>query len=413
MNPLFNITFTEEQLAWREKAHEIAVKHLLPNALKHDKDSSFNEVAFQAASEAGMLGVWIPKEYGGSGDGIMALALMVEEFSKADPAFGVAFAVNALGSIPIIVGGTHEQKAKYLPLVASGKAACAFALSEKFAGSDAGGLSVRGEKEGDTWTIRGEKKWTTNGSRANIITCFAVTDPNSRSRRISAFIIEDTDPGFSIKKLEDKMGIRSVPVCETVFDGIKVGDDRLIGGVPGLGFKHSMMTLDLARPGVAAQAVGTAAGALELATVYAGRRKQFGQAISGFQMIQAMLADMAQQTEAARWLVYQTAAQADAGYKGVTKIAAMAKCFATDVAVKVATDAVQIFGGYGFMEDYPIAKYYRDAKILQIYEGTNQIQRIVIARNLIKESMHLDYYNTVIPSETQESFGADPVTANV
>jgi len=413
MNPLFNITFTEEQLAWREKAHEIAVKHLLPNALKHDKDSSFNEDAFQAASEAGMLGVWIPKEYGGSGDGIVALALMVEEFSKADPAFGVAFAVNALGSIPIIVGGTHEQKAKYLPLVASGKAACAFALSEKFAGSDAGGLSVRAEKDGDTWTIRGEKKWTTNGSRANIITCFAVTDPKSRSRRISAFIVEDTDPGFSIKKLEDKMGIRSVPVCETVFDGIKVGDDRLIGGVPGLGFKHSMMTLDLARPGVAAQAVGTAAGALELATVYAGRRKQFGQAISGFQMIQAMLADMAQQTEAARWLVYQTAAQADAGYKGVTKIAAMAKCFATDVAVKVATDAVQDFGGYGFMEDYPIAKYYRDAKILQIYEGTNQSQRIVIARNLIKESMHLDYYNSVIPSETQESFGADPVTANV
>lgn len=413
MNPLFNITFTEEQLAWREKAHEIAVKYLLPNALKHDKDSSFNEEAYQAASEAGMFGVWIPKEYGGSEDGIMGLALMVEEFSKADPAFGVAFAVNALGSIPIIVGGTHEQKAKYLPLVASGKAACAFALSEKFAGSDAGGLSVRAEKDGDTWTIRGEKKWTTNGSRANIITCFAVTDPNSRSRRISAFIIEDTDPGFSIKKLEDKMGIRSVPVCETVFDSVKVGDDRLIGGVPGLGFKHSMMTLDLARPGVAAQAVGTAAGALELATVYAGRRKQFGQAIAGFQMIQAMLADMAQQTEAARWLVYQTAAQADAGYKGVTKIAAMAKCFATDVAVKVATDAVQVFGGYGFMEDYPIAKYYRDAKILQIYEGTNQIQRIVIARKLIKESKDLEYYNSVIPSEKQESFGADPVTANV
>ena len=413
MNPLFNITFTEAQLAWREKAHEIAVKHLLPNALKHDKDASFNEDGFKACAEAGMLGVWIPEEYGGTGDGIMALALMVEEFAKADPAFGVAFAVNALGSLPIIVGGTHEQKAKYLPMVAKGEAACAFALSEKFAGSDAGGLSVRAEKEGDTWTLRGEKKWTTNGSRANIITVFAVTDPESRSRRISAFIVEDTDPGFSIQKMEDKMGIRSVPVCETAYDGVKLGDDRLIGGTPGLGFKHSMMTLDLARPGVAAQAVGTAAGALELATVYAGRRKQFGQAISGFQMIQAMLADMAQQTEAARWLVYQTAAQADAGYKGVTKIAAMAKCFATDVAVKVATDAVQIFGGYGFMEDYPIAKYYRDAKILQIYEGTNQVQRIVIARNLIKESGALDYYNQVIPDEKQQSFGSEPVTANV
>lgn len=413
MNPLYDIKFTEAHLAWREKAHEIAVKYLLPNAMKHDKDESFNEEAFQAAAEAGMLGVWIPKEYGGTGDGIMALALMVEEFSKADPAFGVAFAVNALGSIPIIVGGTEEQKAKYLPQVAQGKAACAFALSEKFAGSDAGGLSVRATKDGDTWTINGEKKWTTNGSRANIITCFAVTDPESRSRRISAFIVEDTDPGFSIQKMEDKMGIRSVPVCETAYDGVKVGNDRLIGGVPGLGFKHSMMTLDLARPGVAAQAVGTAAGALELATTYACRRKQFGQAISGFQMIQAMLADMAQQTEAARWMVYATAAQADAGSKGVTKIAAMAKCFATDVAVKVATDAVQIFGGYGFMEDYPIAKYYRDSKILQIYEGTNQVQRMVIARNLIKESMNHDYYNSVIPTETQGSFGAEPVTANV
>jgi len=412
MNPLYDITFSDAQLAWREKAHEIAVQYLLPQAAQNDKTSAFNEDAFQAAAAAGMLGVWIPKEYGGSNDGIMALALMVEEFSKADPAFGVAFAVNALGSLPIIVGGTHEQKSKYLPLVASGKAACAFALSEKFAGSDAGGLSVRATKEGDTWTICGEKKWTTNGSRANIITCFAVSDPESRSRRISAFIIEDTDPGFSIKKLEDKMGIRSVPVTETVFDNVKVGDDRLIGGQPGFGFKHSMMTLDLARPGVAAQAVGTAAGALELATTYACRRKQFGQAISGFQMVQGMLADMAQKTEAARWMVYATAAQADAGSKGVTKIAAMAKCFATDVAVQVATDAVQIFGGYGFMEDYPIAKFYRDAKILQIYEGTNQIQRIVIARNLIKESSRHDYLNSVIPSETQESYGAEPVTAN-
>jgi len=413
MNPLYNLTFSPAQLAWRDKAHEIAVKYLLPQAMEHDKAESFNEDAFKAAAEAGMLGVWIPKEYGGSDDGILGLALMVEEFSKADPAFGVAFAVNALGSLPIIVGGTHEQKAKYLPLVAKGEAACAFALSEKFAGSDAGGLSVRAQKEGDTWTIRGEKKWTTNGSRANIITCFAVTDPESRSRRISAFIVEDTDPGFSIKKLEDKMGIRSVPVCETVFDGVQVGDDRLIGGKPGLGFKHSMMTLDLARPGVAAQAVGTAAGALELATTYATRRKQFGQPIASFQMIQAMLADMAQQTEAARMLVYTCAAMADQGAPNVTKIAAMAKCFATDVAVKVATDAVQVFGGYGFMEDYPIAKFYRDAKILQIYEGTNQVQRMVIARNLIKEASGHDYLNAVIPTETQESYGADPVTANV
>ncbi len=414
MNPLYNVTYSDAQRAWRDKAHEIAVKYLLPQALKHDKDASFNEEAFKAAADAGMLGVWIPEEYGGTNDGILALALMVEEFSKADPAFGVAFAVNALGSLPIIVGGTHEQKAKYLPLVAQGKAACAFALSEKFAGSDAGGLSVRATEEADgSWTLRGEKKWTTNGSRADIITCFAVSDPESRSRRISAFIVEDTDPGFSIKKMEDKMGIRSVPVCETAYDGIKLPADRLLGGKPGLGFKHSMMTLDLARPGVAAQAVGTAAGALELATTYATRRKQFGQPISGFQMIQAMLADMAQETEAARALVHVCASMADQGAPNVTKVAAMAKCYATDVAVKVATDAVQVFGGYGFMEDYPIAKFYRDSKILQIYEGTNQVQRMVIARNLIKEAGNHDYLNSVIPDETQESYGGEPVTANV
>jgi alkylation response protein AidB-like acyl-CoA dehydrogenase len=359
-----------------------------------------------------MLGIWIPKEYGGTADGVLALCMAVEEFSKADPAFGVAFAVNALGSFPIIVGGTAAQKQKYLPRVARGEAACAFALSEKFAGSDAGGLSVRGIKVPGGWKIHGEKKWTTNGSRANVITCFAVTDPESKSRRISAFIVEDTDPGFRIKKVEDKMGIRMVPVVETEYDGVELPDDRLLGGVPGLGFKHSMQTLDLARPGVAAQAVGTAAGALELAVTYAGRRKQFGAPISSFQMVQSMLADMAMQTEAARWLVYAAAAGADAGARNITKIAAMAKCFATDVAVRVATDAVQVFGGYGFMEDYPIAKFYRDAKILQIYEGTNQVQRLVIARNLIKESMEFDYLGEFIPTEKQDSYGLEPVTAN-
>lgn len=408
-----NIRFTSEQLRLQQVAHEIAVAHLLPNAAKHDRDSSFNHAAFQAAVDAGLLGTWIPRAYGGTDNGVLGLALIVEELSKADPAFGVAFAVNALGSFPILVGGTEEQKAKYLPRVARGEAYCAFALSEKFAGSDAGGLSVRADRVDGGWKISGEKKWTTNGSRAHIITCFAVSDPTSRSRRISAFIVESSDPGFSIKKTEDKMGIRSVPVCETAYDGVFVPDERLIGGVPGLGFKHSMMTLDLARPGVAAQAVGTAAGALELANTYACRRKQFGQTIGSFQMVQSMLADMAMKTEAARWLVYACAAAADAGdMKAVNKYAAMAKCFSTDVAVQVATDAVQVFGGYGFMEDYPIAKFYRDAKILQIYEGTNQVQRMVIARNLMKEAGSYDYLNSVIPIEVQETYGAEYEIAN-
>ena len=408
-----NIQFTDEHHRLVATANELARKHLLPNAAKHDREHSFNEEAFSACCEAGLLGIWIPKAYGGSENGVLGLALVVEELSKADPAFGVAFAVNALGSFPLIVGGTEEQKKKYLPRVAAGEAACAFALSEKFAGSDAGGLSVRALKVDGGWKIHGEKKWTTNGSRADIIICFAVTDPESRSRRISAFVVENTDEGFSIIKNEDKMGIRSVPVSETAFDGVFLPEDRLLGGKPGLGFKHSMMTLDLARPGVASQAVGTAAGALELANTYACRRKQFGKPIGSFQMVQSMLADMAMKTEAARWLVYACASAADAGdMKAVNKLAAMSKCFATDVAVAVATDAVQIFGGYGFMEDYPIAKFYRDSKILQIYEGTNQVQRLVIARNLMKDANSYDYLNEFIPEEKQGTFGADYEIAN-
>ncbi len=404
-----NVTFTPAQRKWRETAREIAREYLLPQAARHDKAQTYNEDAFQAAAKAGLLGIWIPKEYGGTADGIVGLSLVVEEFSKADPAFGVAFAVNALGSIPIVVGGTEEQKKKYLPRVAAGECRCAFALSEKFAGSDAGGLSVLATKVDGGWEINGEKKWTTNGSLADLITCFAVTDPNSRSRRISAFLVESSDPGFSIPKVEDKMGIRMVPVVETAYEKLFLPEDRLLGGRPGLGFKHSMMTLDLARPGVAAQAVGTAEGALQLAVTYATRRKQFGQTIASFEMIQALLADMAMKTEGARWAVYMCASLADQGSRNVTKYAAMCKCLATDVAVQVATDAVQVFGGYGFMEDYPIAKFYRDAKILQIYEGTNQIQRIVIARKLVKDSSEFSYLNEFIPTETQETYGVGEI----
>jgi alkylation response protein AidB-like acyl-CoA dehydrogenase len=285
---LQDIIFTDAHKEVREKARTLAIEFLLPHAARHDKEASYNEAAMAEAAKQGLLGTWIPKEYGGSGIGILGLALVVEELSKCDPAFGVAFAVNALGSIPLIIGGTEDQKNTYLPKVASGEYACAFALSEKFAGSDAGGLSVRAEQEEGGWRIFGEKKWTTNGSRADLITCFAVTDPKSRSRRISAFIVKNTDEGFSIRLDEDKMGIRSVPVSETVFNGVFVPDNRLLGERAGLGFKHSMMTLDWARPGVAAQAVGTAAGALDLAVTYATQRKQFSKPIVSFQMVQAM-----------------------------------------------------------------------------------------------------------------------------
>ncbi|MCC7011261.1 MAG: acyl-CoA dehydrogenase family protein [Planctomycetes bacterium] len=399
-----NIVFSEQARELAAQAREIAEKYVRPSAAKYDKLQEYNHEAARAVAEAGLFKTFIPKEYGGHGAGVLALAMVTEELARADSGFGVAFAVNALGSFPIILGGTEEQKRKWLPQIARGEKFVAFCLSEKYAGSDAGGLAVTAEEDGDHYVIRGEKKWTTNGGVAEIYSVFCVTDPNSKSRRISAIVVEKGTPGFSINKIENKMGIRTVPVVETHFDNVRVPKFNLIGGRPGMGFTHAMQTLDCARPGVAAQAVGAAQGALDLALVYANRRRQFDAPISSFQMVQKMLADMAMKTEAARWLVYATAAAVDAGRKDTTKMAAMSKCFATDTAMEVATDAVQIFGGYGFMEDYPIAKCFRDAKILQIYEGTNQVQRMVIARNLIKEVGDLAHLQAYIPSETQRTY---------
>ncbi len=402
-----DIHFSELALELRDTAKEIAEKHVRPEAAKYDRLQEYNWTAARAVADAGLFRTWIPTEYGGHGAGVLALAMVTEELARADSGFGVAFAVNALGSFPILLGGTEAQKQEWMPKIARGEKFVAFCLSEKFAGSDAGALSVTAELDGDEYVICGEKKWTTNGGVADIYSVFAVTDPTSKSRRISAIIVEKGTPGFEIKKIEDKMGIRCVPVVETHFDHVRVPKENLIGGRPGMGFKHAMMTLDYARPGVAAQALGAAQGALDLAIVYANRRRQFGQPISSFQMVQKMLADMAMKTEAARWLIYSVAAAVDAGKADkITKQAAMAKCFATDVAMEVATDAVQIFGGYGFMEDYPIAKCFRDAKILQIYEGTNQIQRMVIARNLIKEADQLAHLEAYIPREEQVSYKA-------
>jgi butyryl-CoA dehydrogenase len=396
-----------EELA--AKAREIAEKYVRPSAAKYDKAQEYNWDAARAVAQAGLFKTFIPKEYGGHGAGLVALARVTEELARADSGFGVAFAVNALGSFPIILGGTEEQKKRWLPAIANGEKMVAFCLSEKFAGSDAGGLSVRAVEDGDHYVICGEKKWTTNGGVADIYSVFCVTDPTSKSRRISAIVVEKGTPGFSVKKVEDKMGIRCVPVVETHFDHVRVPKKNLIGERAGIGFKHAMMTLDQARPGVAAQAVGAAQGALDLAVVYASRRQQFGVPISNHQMVQKMLADMAMKTEAARWLVYSAAAAVESESPVTSKMAAMAKCFATDIAMEVATDAVQVFGGYGYMEDYPIAKCFRDAKILQIYEGTNQIQRIVIARHLIKEAGELEHLQAYIPREVQQSYTEDNI----
>ncbi|HSE98422.1 MAG TPA: acyl-CoA dehydrogenase family protein, partial [Blastocatellia bacterium] len=299
---------------------------------------------------------------------------------------GCTYVVNALGSFPIILGGTEEQKKKYLPDIAAGNKLIAFALSEKSAGSDAGSLKTRAALEGGEYIITGDKKWTTNGAAATIFTVFATVNPERGTRGVSGFIVERGTPGFEVGRREDLMGIRCVPVNETHFNQCHVPAENLLGGTEGRGFKHAMMTLDVARPFVAAQGLGIAQGALDLAVEYTKNRQQFGQSIASFQGIQFMLADMATQIEAARHLVYAAARAVDAGVKDVSKISAMSKVFATDTAMRVATDAVQLFGGYGYCRDYPIEKYMRDAKITQIYEGTNQIQRMVIGRSLMRES---------------------------
>lgn len=377
---------SKENLHYREQTKEIADRYVRPIAAELDRTTEYPWPVVRALQEAGLMGVWIPKDYGGHGAGILNLCIVVEELSKACGGVGVTYAVNALGSFPVILGGTEEQKKKYLPELASGRKLIAFGLSEKKAGSDAGSLQTRAQKDGDDYVINGEKKWNTNGGAADIYSVFTTVNPERGTRAITAFILEKGMEGFRIGKREDLMGIRCVPVHELHFDNCRVTADRLLGGKEGQGFKHSMMTLDWARPGVAAQALGLAQGALDITVKYITEREQFGQKISSFQAIQFMLADMATQIEAARQLVYQCARAADAQAKNISKFCAMAKVFATDTAMQVTTNCVQLFGGYGYCRDYPIEKYMRDAKITQIYEGTNQIQRLVIGRALIKEA---------------------------
>jgi alkylation response protein AidB-like acyl-CoA dehydrogenase len=376
---------TKENIHYRDLTRDLAEKHVRPVAAELDRTGEYPWSVIKALQEAGLMGVWIPKDYGGAQAGVQNLCIVVEELSRACGGIGVTYAVNSLGSFPIILGGTEDQKKRYLPDIASGKKLIAYALSEKEAGSDAGSLKTRAERDGDGYVIDGDKKWTTNAGAANIFTAFATVNPERGTRGVSAFLVDRGTPGFEVGKREDLMGIRCVGVHETHFRKCKVPASQLLGGAEGRGFKHAMMTLDSARPAVAAQAVGLAQGALDLALDYTKKRHQFGQSVVSFQAIQFMLADMATQVEAARQLVYAAARAIDAGASNVSKIAAMCKVFATDTAMRVTTDAVQLFGGYGYCRDYPIEKYMRDAKITQIYEGTNQIQRVVISRALIKE----------------------------
>jgi len=376
---------SKQNIEFMERAREVAERHVRPIASKHDVDQTYPWSFQRAIKEAGLSGVWIPKEYGGAGGSVLDLCLVVEQISRACGGMGVAYAVNALGSFPILLGGSDEQKARWLPGIASGDKLISFGLSEKDAGSDAGSMVTKADKDGDHFVINGEKKWNTGGAVASYNTIFAVTQPGRGARGISAFVVEAGTPGYRVGKHEDKMGIRCVPVVEIHLENCRVSKDQMLGG-EGQGFRSAMMTLDLARPGVAAQALGLAQGAFELAVEYTGKRKQFGQSINAFQGIQWILADMGTQIEAARALVHTAARAADAKAKNLSKLSAMCKLFATDVAMMVTTNAVQLFGGYGYCKDYPIEKYMRDAKITQIYEGTNQIQRLVIARSILREA---------------------------
>jgi len=395
--------FSKQSLDFQERAREVAEKYVRPVAAELDRTGEPPWSVIKALKEYELTGVWIPRKYGGSGGGVLDLCLVVEQISRACGGIGVGFAVNALGSFPILLGGNEDQKEKYLPGIAAGDTLISFGLSEKASGSDAGSLRTTAARDGDDWIINGEKKWCTNGGIADLFTVYALTRPDRGMRGISGFIVEGGVPGFKIGKRDDTMGIRCVPVVELGFDGCRVSNENLLGELDGNGFKNAMQTLDRARPGVAAQAVGLAQGAYEWALRYTSERKQFGQTVMSFQAIQFTLADMATQIEAARQLVYTAARAIDSGQKNVNKIAAMAKVFATDTAMKVTTDVVQLFGGYGYCRDYPVEKYMRDAKITQIYEGTNQVQRLVIGRAITREASEVSKYLDVHVEHFPES----------
>jgi butyryl-CoA dehydrogenase len=376
---------TEEQQMIKELARRIAEEKIIPARAELDEREEFPWEIMRALASSDMCGLYIPEEYGGMGGGCFELCLATEEISRACGGVAVCYAASGLGAYPILLFGNDEQKKKYLPDIASGKKLAAFGLTEANAGSDAGGIQTTAVKDGDYYVLNGTKQWITNGGEADTYTIIAMTDKSRGSRGASAFIVEKGWEGFDFGKKEKKMGIRCSATRELVFRNCRVPKENLLAR-EGMGFIVAMKTLDCTRPGIGAQAVGIAQGALDEAIAYARQRVQFGKPISSFQAIQHMLADMATQVEAARALVYAAARYVDSGAKDASKVSAMCKLFASDMCMRVTTDAVQIFGGYGYMREYPVEKMMRDAKITQIYEGTNQIQRNVIALQLIKES---------------------------
>ncbi|WP_254802433.1 acyl-CoA dehydrogenase family protein, partial [Kitasatospora sp. SUK 42] len=376
---LFRISEEHEML--REAVRSLAEAKIAPFAAEVDEQGRFPQEALDALTGNDLHAVHVPEVYGGAGADALATVIVIEEVARVCGSSSLIPAVNKLGSLPVQLAGSEELKAKYLGALARGEGMFSYCLSEPEAGSDAAGMRTRAVRDGDFWVLNGVKRWITNAGVSEFYTVMAVTDPSMRSKGISAFVVEKGDEGVSFGAPEKKLGIKGSPTREVYFDNVRIPADRMIGA-EGTGFQTAMRTLDHTRVTIAAQAVGIAQGALDYAKGYVQERKQFGKAIAEFQGVQFMLADMAMKLEAARQMTYVAAAKSQRGDADLTFFGAAAKCFASDVAMEVTTDAVQLLGGYGYTRDYPVERMMRDAKITQIYEGTNQVQRIVMARNL-------------------------------
>ncbi|NEE02912.1 acyl-CoA dehydrogenase family protein [Phytoactinopolyspora halotolerans] len=374
---------SDEHEAIREAAREMCTSKVAPHAAEVDETAQFPQAAYDALRATDFHAPHIPEKYGGAGADALATCIVIEEVARACASSSLIPAVNKLGTMPLLLAGSDDVKARYLPPVARGEAMFSYGLSEREAGSDTASMKTRATPDGDGWVLNGQKSWITNAGTSTYYTVMAVTDQAAGTKGISAFVVEDGDDGFSVGALERKLGIKGSPTRELLFDNCYIPGDRLVGE-PGDGLKIALRTLDHTRVTIGAQAVGIADGALAAATGYVRERQQFGRAIADFQGVQFMLADMAMKVEAARQMVYRAAAASERNEPRLSFLGAAAKCFASDVAMEVTTDAVQLFGGYGYTRDYPVERMMRDAKITQIYEGTNQIQRMVMARQLLK-----------------------------
>ncbi len=376
---------TEEQMLLRDAVRTLADERVAPRAAEIDRTGEFPEDLRELLAAQDILALPFPEAFGGLDADLLTICLAIEQLSRACATTGLILAVHELASLPLLMAGTAEQHQRWLPALASGEHLIAFALTEADAGSDVAAIRTRAVRDGDEYVLTGSKRFISQGSVADLITVFAVTDPDpaaSRHARLSCFIVEVPTPGFAVARLEHKMGLRGSPTAELAFDGVRVPAANLIGA-EGDGFSLAMRTFERSRPGIAAQAVGIAQGALEAATAYARDRRQFGQRIGDHQMVAAMLADMDAATESARQLLYKACTEIDAGSPDAGRWSAMCKLVAGDAAMRVTTDAVQVLGGYGYIDEFPVERMMRDAKITQLYEGTQQIQRLVVARALL------------------------------